>query len=200
MKVLLINAHLTYPNWTEGTLNQAFVQEAKEFFNSKNVEVLETYIEKGYNVEEEVQKHLDADVVILQTPINWFGAPWIYKKYIDEVFNVGLGTKSFLTGDGRSAETPNNQYGTGGKMKGKKFMISATWNAPAEAFGNPEQVLLQGKTLEDIYLHITTVYRFCGVEDILESYNCFNIFRRDREDIAQDIKAYPLHLAKVLGI
>lgn len=199
MKVLIINAHLTYPNWTEGTLNQAFVQTAKDFFASKSVEVLETHIEKGYNVEEEVQKHLDADVILLQMPVNWFGAPWIYKKYIDEVFNLGLGTQQFLSGDGRSPENPNNQYGTGGKMQGKKFLISATWNAPQEAFGNPTQTLLQGKSLEDIFLHITSVYRFCGAET-LASFNCFNIFRREKTDIANDFKAFEQHLARVLGL
>ena len=39
-KVLLINTHLTYPNWTEGTLNNSFYQIAKEFFLSKSLEVL----------------------------------------------------------------------------------------------------------------------------------------------------------------
>src|SRR5436305_1842460 len=75
-KVLLINSHLTYPNWTEGTLNNAFYQAAKDFFTSTSIEVLETTIEDGYNSQEEVQKHLEADIVILQMPVNWFGAPW----------------------------------------------------------------------------------------------------------------------------
>lgn len=199
MKVLLINAHLTYPNWSEGGLNQEFVKRAKDFFQKKSVEVIETHIEKGYNIEEEVQKHLDADVILLQMPVNWFGAPWIYKKYIDEVFNVGLQSKKFLSGDGRSAENPNNPYGTGGKMTDKKFLISATWNAPAEAFGNPAQPLLKGKTLEDIFLNISSVYAFCGVET-LESFNCFNIFRREKEDIAQDFNAFETHLSRVLAL
>jgi NADPH dehydrogenase (quinone) len=79
-KVLLINTHLTYPNWTEGTLNNSFLKVAKDFFESKSYEVLETTVEDGYNADEEVEKHLQADIVILQTPVNWFGAPWIYKK------------------------------------------------------------------------------------------------------------------------
>lgn len=79
-KVLLIDTHLTYPNWTEGTLNDSFYQVAKDFFISNSFEVLETKVENGYNAEEEVEKHLQADIVILQTPVNWFGAPWIYKN------------------------------------------------------------------------------------------------------------------------
>lgn len=196
-KVLIINAHLTYPNWTEGTLNNAFFQSAKEFFRGKSYEVMETTIEDGYKPEEEEQKHLAADIVILQMPVNWFGAPWIYKKYVDEVFNSGLFSKSFLTGDGRTKDDPTKQYGTGGLLQGKKFMISATWNAPAEAFDNTSQNLMQGKGTADLFLNITSNYRFCGFE-IMESYNCFDIFRR--KDIAKDLENYPKHLDKVFDL
>ena len=196
-KVLLINTHLTYPNWTEGTLNNSFFKVAKDFFEANAYEVLETIIEDGYQPDEEVKKHLEADIVILQTPINWFGAPWIYKKYIDEVFNSALFSKSFLTGDGRTPENPTAQYGTGGLMQGKKFMISATWNAPIEAFDDADQTLLQGKGLSDIFLPITSNYRFCGY-NILDSFNCFNIYRRT--DIAKDVENYPSHLAKIIGL
>lgn len=198
-KVLIINTHLTYQGWTEGTLNNSFVQKAKEFFVEKGFEILETKVENGYDATEEVEKHLQADIVILQTPINWFGAPWIYKKYVDEVFNVGLGTKKLLNDDGRTRSDLSKQYGTGGQMQGKKFMISATWNAPEVAFDNPDQTLFAGKGLTDIFLPITSNYKFCGY-DILESYNCFDIFKREREDIAKDIENYPKHLEKILDI
>ncbi|MBA0883142.1 NAD(P)H-dependent oxidoreductase [Flavobacterium undicola] len=196
-KVLLINTHLTYPNWTEGTLNNSFIQKAKDFFEAKDFEILETKIEEGYNADEEVDKHLEADIVMLQTPVNWFGAPWIYKKYVDEVFNSGLLSKKFLSDDGRTREDMTKQYGTGGHLQGKKFMISATWNAPAEAFDNPAQQLMQGKSTSDLFLNISSNYRFCGVE-ILPDYNCFDIFKN--EDIAKDLENYPKHLEKVFGL
>ncbi|RVT74872.1 flavodoxin [Flavobacterium sufflavum] len=196
-KVLLINTHLTYPNWTEGTLNNSFIQKAKDFFEAKDFEILETKIEEGYNADEEVEKHLESDIVMLQTPVNWFGAPWIYKKYVDEVFNCGLFSKKFLSDDGRTRDDATKQYGTGGHLQGKKFMISATWNAPAEAFNNPAQQLMQGKGTADLFLSITSNYRFCGVE-ILPDYNCFDIFKND--NIAKDLENYPKHLEKVFGL
>src|SRR6476620_2454774 len=116
--VLIIDTHLTYPDWTEGKLNAAFVQVAKDFFLTKGFEVLETKVETGYEVEKEVEKHMEADIVILQMPVNWFGAPWIYKKYVDEVFNSGLHSKKFLNGDGRTRNDACKQYGTGGHMQG----------------------------------------------------------------------------------
>ncbi|MFV5697647.1 NAD(P)H-dependent oxidoreductase [Flavobacterium sp. ZT3R17] len=196
-KVLLIDTHLTYPNWTEGKLNNSFIQTAKDFFTSQSYVILETKVEKGYNPDEEVEKHLEADIVILQTPVNWFGAPWIYKKYVDEVFNSGLHSQKFLSGDGRSREDESKQYGSGGKMQGKKFMICATWNAPAEAFDNPSQLLMQGKGTADLFLTISSNYRFCGY-DILPDYNCFDIFKSAQ--IEQDLNNYPAHLTKFLNL
>lgn len=196
-KVLLINTHLTYPGWTEGKLNDSFIEVAKNFFLTKGFEVLETNVETGYTPEEEVAKHLAASIVILQTPINWFGAPWIYKKYVDEVFNHGLQTQQLLRGDGRSNENPTSQYGSGGLMQGKKFMICATWNAPAEAFDNPTQQLMQGKGTADLLLNISSNYRFSGY-DVMKDYNCFNIFRRD--NISEDLDNYPTYLADIFGL
>jgi modulator of drug activity B len=189
--VLLIDTHLTYPNWTEGTLNKAFYQVAKDFFTKEGYNVLETKVETGYTSDEEVEKHLEADIIILQTPVNWFGAPWIYKKYVDEVFNSGLNSQRFLSGDGRSREDSTKQYGSGGKMQGKQFMICATWNAPAEAFGNSSQQLMKGKTTADLFLNITSNYSFCGVE-IIPDYNCFDIFKN--AEISNDLENYPQYL------
>ncbi|KDN54105.1 NAD(P)H-dependent oxidoreductase [Flavobacterium seoulense] len=196
-KVLLINTHLNYPNWSEGVLNDAFHQKAKAFFIEKGFEVLETKVEDGYNADEEVEKHLEADFIILQTPINWFGAPWIYKKYVDEVFNSGLHSAKFLSGDGRTREDATRQYGTGGKMQGKKFMVSSTWNAPKESFDDPNQILFEGKSTADVLIQITSNYRFCGVE-IVADYNCFDIFKDG--DIVGCLENYPKYLEKVLDI
>ena len=77
MKILSINTHLTYPGWSEGKLNLAFMNLAKAFFVERGHPVVETFVERGYDPEEEVKKHAAADLVILQTPVNWFSAPWI---------------------------------------------------------------------------------------------------------------------------
>lgn len=196
-KVLLINTHLTYPNWSEGTLNASFHQKAKDFFTANNFEILETKVEDGYDANEEVEKHLEADIIILQTPINWFGAPWIYKKYVDEVFNSGLMSAKFLMGDGRTREDITKQYGTGGKMQGKKFMVCSTWNAPKTSFDDPNQLLFEGRSTADVLIQITSNYRFCGVE-VVADYNCFDIFKDG--DIVGDLENYPNHLQEVFNL
>lgn len=191
LNILIINAHLTYPGWSEGKLNLTFMKTAKAFFLERGDKVAETFIERGYEPEEEVHKHLEADLVILQTPVNWFSAPWIYKKYVDEVFNLGLQKQLLLEGDGRTRSDLSKQYGTGGKMQGRKFMISATWNAPREAFDNPKGSLFSGKDMSDVFLHITSNYKFCGY-DILPAFGVFDVFKNP--DIPQALEDYKKHL------
>lgn len=194
MNVLITNAHLNYPNWSEGALNRSMTDIAKDYFTEKGHAVVETNIEDGYDPDEEVQKHVNADLVILQTPINWFGAPWIYKKYVDEVFNSGLHSKILLDNDGRIRSDPTRQYGTGGHMMGKKFMVAATWNAPTETFDNPDSVLFEGHSIEDLLLNITANYKFVGFS-VLKSYGIHDIFR-DTTDIPAELEEYAKHLAK----
>ncbi len=193
MKILIINTHLNYPGWAEGKLNMTFMNIAKAFFTNGGHEVAETFVERGYNPEEEVIKHVEADLVILQTPVNWFSAPWIYKKYVDEVFNAGLASKKLLEDDGRKRQDPSRQYGTGGKMQGRKFMISATWNAPREAFDNTKGVLYGGKGTADLFLHITSNYKFCGYE-ILPAFGVFDIYKNP--DVPTALEEYKQHLEK----
>lgn len=121
MTILIINAHLAYPGWSEGKLNRTFMDHAKSFF-----------AEHGH-------------------------------------------------------------HGTGGKMQGKKFMVSTTWNAPKEAFNNSDGILYGGKGSADLFLHITSNYKFMGYE-ILPDYGVFNIFKDP--DIPRALKDYRRHLEK----
>nr|WP_315242226.1 NAD(P)H-dependent oxidoreductase [uncultured Flavobacterium sp.] len=195
--VLLINAHLVYPGLSEGTLNKSFYEEAKKFFITQGWRILETKISDGYDVEKEVEKHMQADLIILQTPVNWESTPWIYKKYVDDVFTSAMFSKKFLTGDGRTAAVPSKQYGTGGNMQGKKFMLCATWNAPEESFNDPSQNLFKGKSADDALFNVAVNYSFVGFE-VLPGYHCYDIFHN--KHIKEDLKKYPGHLRKVLKI
>lgn len=196
MNILIINTHLTYPGMSEGKLNLTFMKAAKTFFTQRGLSVAETFVERGYNPEEEVARHMAADLVILQMPVNWFGAPWIYKKYADDIFNAGFAAKLLLEGDGRTRSDPSRQYGTGGKMQGRKFMVSATWNAPRDAFDNPDGVLMAGKSTADLFLNITANYKFCGY-DILPDFGVFDIFKNP--DIPRALEDYQRHLRKHCG-
>ncbi len=184
-KVLIINTHQFYEGMSTGTLNNSVVEIMKETMTNLGCEVQLTHIEKGYDINEEVNKHLWADLIITQSPVYWFGSPWIYKKYVDEVFTEGLKQGTFLADDGRTRNDPSKQYGTGGKLFGKKYMLSLTWNAPREAFNNFEQKLFDGRSVDDVFIHNTSNYKFCGVE-VLPTFSFFDVFKEPQ--ISKDIE------------
>ena len=195
MKVLLINAHQRYEGFAEGKLNQTMLDAMKKFLDDNGCEIKLTNIEKGYDASEEVEKHVWADLIITQAPVYWFGAPWIYKKYVDEVFTTGLVRQSLLVDDGRTRQDPDKQYGSGGKMQGKQFMMSLTWNAPQEAFGDKDQIMFAGKTVDDVFVSSTAVYKFCGTK-ILPSFSCHNVMKNP--NIEGDIGSLKEILAKLI--
>ena len=193
--VLIINAHQFVEGISPGRLNKTMVDVLTEEMTQRGYSVKHTSIEQGYQAGDEVDKHMWADIIILQSPVYWFGTPWTYKKYADEVFMAGLVQQKMLVDDGRTRNDPSKQYGTGGKMQGKKYMLSLTWNAPKEAFGNADQYLFAGKTEDDVFVGNTANYRFCGA-DILPSFSCHNVVKA--ADVEGDIARLRAHLAKVI--
>lgn len=189
--VLLINAHQHHEGISSGQLNKTLVGVIKDEMEKRGFRVQQTDIEQGYEIDAEVKKHVWADIIILQSPVYWFGTPWIYKKYVDEVFTAGMIQQAFITGDGRTRQDPSKQYGSGGVMQGKKYMISLTWNAPKDAFGDLRQDLFKGKTVDDVFVANTSNYKFCGVE-ILPSFSCFDVLKEPHIDM--DIEKLRKHL------
>ncbi|GEP50214.1 hypothetical protein FNO01nite_08860 [Flavobacterium noncentrifugens] len=116
---------------------------------------------------------------------------------MDEVFNSALKSRKFLSGDGRSEIEGSKQYRMGGKMQGKKFMISATWNAPKESFNDNAQYLFKGKSADDALFNVAANYLFTGFE-IIPGYYCYDVYHN--KHIKEDLENYPAYLQKMLGL
>jgi len=185
--VLIINAHQTYEGFSNGKLNQTLVDTARNTLEELGCEVRTTHIEKGYDVAEEVENHEWADLVITQTPVNWFNTPWMHKKYVDEVFTTALAEGRIIKDDGRTRTDPNKQYGTGGLSQGKKYLLSATWNAPSEAFGDETQELFGGKSADDALFNLGANYEFCGFE-ALPGHHTHDVVKNPQVDAS--LEAY----------
>lgn len=193
--ILVINAHQYVQGVSPGQLNATMANIIIAEFTQRGHQTRLTTIESGYDINTEVDNHVWADMIILQSPVFWFGTPWIYKKYVDEVFTTGLVQQKMLVDDGRTRLDPTKQYGTGGKLQGEKYMLSLTWNAPQEAFGNDSQYLFAGKSVDDVFFNNTANYKFCGA-DILPSFSCFNVVKQ--ADVEGDITRLRRHLAEVV--
>ena len=191
MNALIINAHQPYP-FSEGKLNGVLVDIAAESLKAKGYDITHSSMTDEYDAAEEVKKHQEADVVIVQAPVNWMGVPWSFKKYMDEVYTAGMGGE-LCAGDGRHRDQPDSQYGTGGTLNGKKYMLSLTFNAPQEAFNDPDQWFFQGKSVDDLFLPQHLNFRFFGME-ALPTFVCYDVMKNPQ--VEKDLENYKLHLAE----
>lgn len=87
-KLLIINGHDTYES-SPGHLNQTMVEVMREELKDK-FEIQISVLKDGYETEEERRKFLEADVIIYQMPVFWFAAPALLKKYMEDVFQIGV--------------------------------------------------------------------------------------------------------------
>lgn len=189
--ILIINAHHKYP-FAEGRLNGSLVQKADESLTAGGHTTRVVTIDDGWDVDRELENHQWADIVLLQTPVNWMGVPWTFKKYMDEVYTAGMGGQ-LCDGDGRHREAPEKQYGSGGTLVGKKYMLSLTFNAPKESFDDAGQFLFQGKGVDDLLFPMHMNFRFFGMEP-LPTFACFDVMKN--ADVENDFKRFAAHLGE----
>ncbi len=192
--ILIINAHEYYP-FSEGRLNRALAERAAQTLLASGHAVQTTTISDDYEVATELEKHLWADVVLLQTPVNWMGVPWSFKKYMDFVYTAGM-DGTLCNGDGRSHDDPTKQYGAGGTLTRTKYMLSLTFNAPKDAFDDPDQALFQGKSVDDLLFPMHVNFRFFGMEP-LETFACYDVMKNP--DIENDLVRFEAHLNENFG-
>jgi len=102
--VLIINAHQYYP-FSEGRLNSSLVDQATSLLTQKGYDTRHVNMLDEIDVQQQLELHQWADIILLQSPINWMGVPWSFKKYMDEVYTSGMGG-ALCNGDGRSADEP----------------------------------------------------------------------------------------------
>ena len=131
-KIFIINGGQTFAH-SGGLFNNTVTNWTADTLGELGHEVRITNINNPYTAAEEAENYKWADVIIYHTPIWWFQVPNGLKKYIDEVFTAGH-NNGIYANDGRSSKNPDINYGTGGLMQGKHYMVTSSWNAPQAAF------------------------------------------------------------------
>ena len=193
MNILLLNGGKHFGH-SHGRLNATLHDVAKETLSGLGHAIRETVIDAGYDIEAEIEKYLWADAIVYQMPGWWMGEPWIVKKYIDEVFTVGHGR--LYASDGRSRHDAAKKYGSGGLLQGRKHMLSLTWNAPLEAFTEPDQ-FFNGTGVDNVYMHFHRANEFLGTE-ALPTFLCNDVIKAP--DVPKYTAAYQAHLQQVFGL
>lgn len=188
-RIFIINGHQPYP-FAKGELNTALAERARSYFEITGHEVRLTEVANGYDVEQEIDNHQWADVIIMQYPVNWMGVPWVFKKYMDEVYTGGMDGR-LTAGDGRSPENPKQNYGTGGSLAGTQYMLSLTFNAPGEAFDDPGQWFFAGGSVDELMSPMHLNAKFLGMKP-LPTFAAFDVMKNP--EIEDDFARFDAHL------
>lgn len=190
-KVFVINAHEEY-EFAKGQLNGTLTKMAIEHLSSSGFETRLTTMKDDWQVDAEIEKHQWADAVLLQTPVNWMGVPWSFKKYMDFVYSFGMDGR-LCKGDGRTRSDPSKQYGTGGTLAGTKYMMSLTLNAPGDSFNDESQVFFGGMSVDDLFRPMHLNFAFFGME-ALPTFACYDVMKNPQ--VGEDFDRYRKHLAE----
>ena len=192
-KIFIINGGQKFGH-SGGRFNETIARATESFFaNQPGFEVRTTNINDAYDPLQEVENYTWADVVIYHTPMWWFQLPHGLKKYIDVVFTEGH-QKGIYRSDGRSSANPAINYGTGGSLQGKKYMVTTSWNAPATAFTLPGEFFKEHSVDEGPLFGFHRMNAFTGMEP-LESMHFHDVEKN--ADIVQDMQRYHQHLKKI---
>ena len=180
-KILIINGHSTYES-SPGQLNRTMVETMIEELTDR-YEITTSILEDGYDIEEERRKFLDADIIIYQMPVFWFAAPALLKKYMEDIYQIGV----FYV---RAEE-----YGCGGHLTDKRYMLSTTWNAPAEAFTDSGK-FFDERGLDEVMIGFHKAQEYIGMKK-LPSFACYNVVKDPQiEQFKENLRA---HLRKVFA-
>ena len=163
-KIFIINGGQHFAH-SGGAFNKTLTQWTSDFFLEKGLEVRVTDINDDFVAIDEVENFKCADLIIYNTPIWWFQLPNKMKKYIDEVLTAGH-QNGIYHSDGRSRKNPTINYGTGGLMQGKKYMVNSTWNAPDTAFTLPGEFFNETSVDDGVLFGFHRMNAFTGMEKI----------------------------------
>lgn len=191
-KILLINGGHHFGH-SGGKLNDTLHETACKHLASLGHDIQETQIKQGYDAHAEVKKILWAETVIYQMPGWWMMMPWQVKKYMDEVYTEGHG--SLYESDGRTRSNPDKQYGTGGLLQGRQYMLSVTWNAPKEAFSEVGN-FFDSRGVDGVYFAFHKSQQFLGMRN-LPTFMVNDVIKNPQID--QYITEYKNHLTHIFN-
>lgn len=196
MNVFIINGGQTFAH-SGGMFNNTLTGWTVEVMKEKGFAYRVTNINDAFDPMAEVENFKWADVIIYHTPIWWFQLPNGMKRYIDEVFTAGH-DNGIYRNDGRSRKNPDVNYGTGGLMQGKRYMVTTSWNAPQTAFTLEGEFFDRRTVDEGVLFGFHKMNQFVGMTRI-EGFHFHDLEKNATpERIVEYHKAYVAHINQVI--
>ena len=169
--VLIVNAGIRAQG-KSGKLNEEMTRLAREAFEAAGVKMLLTDLNNEWTLEEEIEKILAADLILVQTPIWAMSTPRYYTRWQDEVL-----THPKICGtDGRTRTDPDKKYGSGGFLTSKHYWLSTTWNAPKKALDEPGE-FFDARGIEEVLLPQHKQFAYMGMKPFLPTFAVHDVYK-----------------------
>ena len=170
--ILIIYAH-PYPKYSHA--NRFMLENVSHLPDVKVHSLYDIYPDFSIDIDKEQKLLSDADLVILQHPMQWYSIPPLLKLWLDKVLSHGWA------------------YGHGGdKLKGKSLLWAVTTGGSEQHFNLGDHpgfdVLAQP-------LQATALY--CGM-NWLPPFSMHDAFSSDDESLKQQATGYRVRLEKWL--
>ncbi len=138
--VLVVSGHPRLDD--DSVVNKAIVEELAKIEGYAVDRLDALYPDFRFDVAAEQAKLMEADVIVLQYPVFWYGMPALLQKWMEDVFEHGF------------------SHGSSGKaLVGKELVVSMTIGAPREAYGEGAAV-----HVEDLLLPVKGACALTGME------------------------------------
>lgn len=195
-KVFIINGAQIF-GASKGQLNKTLSHVTADYMKTIGYDIRLTDINEPYDELQELDNFVWADIIIWHVPIWWFQLPHKLKQYIDFVFQNGQG--KLFESDGRTRTNPEINYGKGGLLNEKKYMITTSWNAPEGAFTLKGEIMNQTSVDDGILFGFHKTMEFIGLEKLVgfHFYDVYKNLTKERYD--EYINAYRNHLKLIIN-
>lgn len=189
--ILIINGAKKFAH-SNGQLNDTLTEVADGLLRDLGHQVKIVRADSDYDIKEEVQNFVWADVVIWQMPGWWMGAPWTVKN----IWMMSLPKVTARSMPAMAARVPmplKVRFRRSGA--GEKYMLSLTWNAPMEAFTEKDQ-FFHGVGVDGVYLPFHKANRFTGM-DALPTFIANDVIKMP--DVPRYTAEYRKHLSEIFA-
>lgn len=176
-KTLIICAH---PDYKTSIANKAIIDELTKLLPEVETSILnEQYPDFKIDLAKEQKCLNEADNVIFEYPVNWFDAPSLMHRYLEQVFTYGYA------------------YGPDGKaLNGKKLVLSFTTGAPEAVYSASGPL---GQPISAFMLPMATVGPYTGMNYLgpVVSYAMTAPDRNNKADVEKVIAKGKEHAGRV---
>lgn len=139
-RVLVLYAH---PHPHLSAVNRKMVQAIKDLPNVELVDLYECNPDFNFDLQAEQRRAEQADLLVFQYPLHWYGMPGLLKQWIDVVL-----TRGWAYGHERHA------------LRGKDFMLAVTTGGSQHDY---QEQGLHGHTFNAFLPPLRQTARFCGM-------------------------------------